>query len=522
MTAAGSVEATDSRRRASMGGPAGIVALFAWAILAALEIGGSNIGHSLTSRPERFFSNFTLHWPILLLVVVVLAAEYATVRAVIRAAGRSSFAVAAAAVLVAALVSRFAAAALLPSDAGGYSVDTFAALSSNLVVILTPAGIMLLALHLRHRSALLALFSAGVSTAMIWVALWAMIWAARSGASQPQLLAVEPVGGLLAGWAAVTGAWLVGRPSNLWSNVRAIELPSPGRKSALALALVLAAGIAGTSSSFVSAYRSEIIAQLNGRTTVETMFAGVDRTYRVHRPANELAAPGLVIALHGSFGGGFQFEATTGFDGQADRLGWVVVYPDGVADGWDAFGSGPVWGDHPGADDLQFIDMLIRHFESLDNVDPDRIYVTGHSRGGMMTYRVGCFFSGIVAAIAPVSGNMATASGSADVPCTLAAPVSVLAIHGTADGTIPIAGGKVDIVFSPMADVIARWRQLDGCGTTSKVTVDGTETTTVWKCSGGSTVSTEIQAGGCHCWTSDDSRVIADFFVAHPRVRPGG
>jgi polyhydroxybutyrate depolymerase len=522
MTAPGFASEAGIRGRTPIGKVAGLVALVVWAALAVVEIGGSNIGHSLTSRPERFFSNSTLHWPIVLLVVAMLAAEFAAARSLVGAAGRSRFAVVAAAALVGALLSRFAMAVLLPSDVGGFSVDTFAALSSNLVVILTPVATLLLVLTIRRRSPWLALFGAGVSIAMVWVALWAMIWAARSGASQPQLLAVEPVGGLLAVWSAVVSAWLLGRPSSVWSQARGLSLSSPGRKSAVALALVLVAGVVVTSSPFVSAYRAQIVDQITGRTTVETIFAGVDRTYRVHRPANELAKPGLVIVLHGSFGGGLQIENWSGFDAQADRLGWVAVYPDGVADGWDAFGSGPTWGQHPGADDLVFMSELILHFQSFDNVDPDRIYVTGHSRGGMMTYRLGCAFSGVVAAIAPVSGNMATASGSADVPCTLAAPVSVLAIHGTADGTIPMAGGRVDIVFSPMADVIARWRSLDGCGTTSRISVAGSETTTVWSCAGGSTVSTEIQAGGCHCWTADDSRVIADFFVAHPRVPAGG
>jgi polyhydroxybutyrate depolymerase len=154
------------------------------------------------------------------------------------------------------------------------------------------------------------------------------------------------------------------------------------------------------------------------------------------------------------------------------------------------------------------------------------------SRGGMMTYRLGCELSDRLAAIAPVSGNMATASGSADVPCTVSRPVSVLAIHGTADGTIPIAGGKVDIVYSPMADVIARWRSLDGCGNQSTTTLDGPSTTTTWACASGSTVSTRVVTGGWHQWPKvsgalasaggspdsfDAARLIADFFVAHPR-----
>ena len=521
MTGPGAANSVDHAGVERIAGSAGVLAMASWAALAAMEVAGSNGGHSLISRPERLFSNSTLHGPVILLVTVTVVAELIAARALLKGAGRSRLASIAGAALGLALLSRFTTAVMLPSLPGGYSVETMAALSSNLVVILTPIAFLLIAVTIRRGSPAVALMAAGVAIAMVWVALWAMTWAARSGASQPQLLAVEPVDGLAAAWSAVAGAWLLGRPAGLWSSARLAALPSPGRKSAAALAIVLVAGVVGASSSFVSAYKPEIVAQLDGRTKVETIFAGVDRTYRVYRPANELATPGLVIVLHGSFGGGFQIEATTGFDTEADRLGWIAVYPDGVADGWDAFGSGPTWGSHPGADDLQFIDMLIRHFESTDNVDPYRIYVTGHSRGGMMTYRVGCFFSGIIAAIAPVSGNMATADGSADVPCTLSAPVSVLAIHGTADTTIPMAGGKVDIIFSPMADVIARWRSLDGCGTTSRVSVAGSATTTTWACAGGSTVSTEIQAGGCHCWTADDSRVIADFFLAHPRLPAG-
>jgi polyhydroxybutyrate depolymerase len=505
-------------------GIAGLLTPVAWAAGAAVELAHANIGHSLISRPERFFSDSAWHLPLVLIVTVMAASQMAAGRALFAEAGLSRrLSRSAGLTFGLALSVRVMMAALLPSDPNGYTVSDAAALSANVLLVSTPLALLLAAVLVRRRSAGMAWLSAVVAIAMVSIALWATVWAARSGASQPQLLAIEPVEGLAAVWAALVGAWLLGRPASLASVLRSWTIPSPGRKSAVALAALLVVGVLGASMSFVNSFGPTIAAQVTGSTRVETITADtVVRTYRVHRPATLAAKPGLVVVLHGSFGGGFQAETTTGFDVEADRLGWIAVYPDGVADGWDAFGSGPTWGNHPGADDIVFIRQMIYVFLGRDHVDPDRIYVTGHSRGGMMSYRLGCELPNLVAAIAPVSGNMATASGSADVPCAPTNPVSVLAIHGTADGTIPMAGGRVDIIFSPMADVIARWRSLNTCADTSTVAVDGSTTTTAWACAGGSTVETRIQAGGCHCWTSDDSRAIADFFVAHPRVRAGG
>ncbi len=115
---------SDKRKRDRMGGIAGGLALLSWIALAVLEVGGSNIGHSLVSRPERFFSNTTLHWPVVLLVLMTVVAEYAAARALIRSAGRPFLGQIAVLVLGAGLFCRFAMAALMPSDAGGYSVDT--------------------------------------------------------------------------------------------------------------------------------------------------------------------------------------------------------------------------------------------------------------------------------------------------------------------------------------------------------------------------------------------------------------
>ena len=509
-------------------GLAGLAAPVLWVVAAAIEVSRSNIGHSLISRPERLFSDAAWHLAIVAIVTALVVAELAaSLTLVARFGARRALAVTAGVLFGVAGLSRLTVALSLPGDPGGYTIPAAAALAADMAVAVTPVAMLVTAAALRRRSPGLAWVAAGAALAMAAVAPWAMVWAARSGASEPQLLAVEPVEGLCGAWSAVVGARLIGGPDWFGQHVASrpdgpagmTAIPSPGRKSAVLVALALVAVIVGAAAPFVESFRPVIASQLAGRTQVERIHAdAVDRTYRVYRPAVEAARPGLVLVLHGSFGGGFQMETMTGFDAQADRLGWVAVYPDGVADGWDAFGSGPTWGRHPGADDIAFIRVLIDHFETTDSVDPDSVDVTGLSRGGMMSYRLGCELSGTIAAIAPVSGNMATSGGSADVPCSLAAPVSILAVHGTADGTIPIAGGMVDIRFSPLADVVARWRSMDACGAAAATSTAGGATTTAWSCSGGSAVVTRIIDGGCHCWPGDASTLIADFFAAHPRV----
>ncbi len=540
-----SVPVQGSPRFARAAGLAGLLVPISWATIVALELSQGQVSHSLVSRPERLFGALDSRWFVVLLIagVALLGLQLVLVCGVLLRAERRRVARAAFAVAAVAVAARYGVGILAP-DPHLYGVGEARGLAALLLLACLPATLVLVGAALGGRSRALAWLSALLAVAVVWVAADWTIWSMRSGALQPQLSAVEPVEALAATWCAVAGLWLLGLPERLEATLfprlpalrRLATVPGPGRKSSVALALVLIAGLVGVSAPFLRDYRTTIAAQLTGRTQVDTIRVGdVDRTYRIYRPAQTVAHPGLVFVLHGVFGDGFIIEANSGFDAQADRLGWIAVYPDGVADGWDAFGSGPSWGQHPGADDVAFISATIDRLEASDAVDPDRVYATGLSRGAMMTYKLGCELSDRIAAIAPVSGNMATADGSADVPCTLDRPVSVLAIHGTADGTIPIDGGTVDIAFSPLVDVIARWRALDSCAAPQTVAVDGASTTTSWDCQGGSTVAMRVVSGGWHTWPVrsssatpanpddfDASRLIADFFVAHPRVASGG
>jgi polyhydroxybutyrate depolymerase len=288
-----------------------------------------------------------------------------------------------------------------------------------------------------------------------------------------------------------------------------------------------------------------LLAQLEGKISIKTLQQGqITRSYRVYRPTGVLPRPGLVIMLSGETSG-FVQEIATNFDAQADRLAWIVVYPEILSEGWDAYGCCA----HQGASDVAFISSVIDQLESTEHVDPNRVYISGISRGGMMAYRLGCELSTRIAAIAPVGGNMADQNGRVQgVACHPQHPVSVLAIHGTADPEVPLQGGKSlvqqeSIAYAPFNDVIATWREIDHCGSVRSVIRSGSPMTT-WMCQGGSAVSTLVISGGVHTWPGtllgvlvgvlssgpqsygpavsiDASQVIADFFAGHQRVQVG-
>jgi polyhydroxybutyrate depolymerase len=341
---------------------------------------------------------------------------------------------------------------------------------------------------------------------------------------------------------AVTTVWLTGLGA--WLLITGVRRDAPKRPRAGWRLPVVAplAVIGGLAVVVLGAALGELFGPLawsglTGRTQVATLDQGpVRRTYRVYRPASPQARPGLVLVLHGSDGTGLEVERGSGFDRQADRLGWLVAYPDGFADGWDANDCCP----HPGVDDIGFISALIARLEAASSVDPDRVYVAGVSRGGMMAYQLACSLSSRLAAIAPVAGNMATPDGSArEVQCAPDRPVSVLDIHGSADAVIPIEGGSSRVSeepssFAPLSDVITRWRDLDGCKGPGSIAVSGPSTTTTWACLDRSEVASRVVSGGQHAWPRSEvdglpsasgpdasfsaSRVIADFFVAHTRA----
>lgn len=150
---------------------------------------------------------------------------------------------------------------------------------------------------------------------------------------------------------------------------------------------------------------------------------GIERTYNVYVPStysSDNATP-LVLNLHGGGGNADQQMASSAMNAVAEENGFLVAYPNAIDGSWDR-GS-----------DLSFIDSLLHTIESEYAVDSARVYSTGWSQGGIMSYDLAATRPEVFAAIAPVAGY----SQTRNVPNR---PFPVMHIHGTDDVVVTVDG----------------------------------------------------------------------------------
>lgn len=230
-------------------------------------------------------------------------------------------------------------------------------------------------------------------------------------------------------------------------------------------------------------------------------FGGEERTYRLFvpksaSPDSELA---LVVALHGGLGSGDQFADNSQLEKLAESEGFIVVFPDGEGRTWNA---GNCCGEsaRDKVDDVGFLEALIDELKATLPVDAERVFMTGHSNGAMMTFRFACERADQVVAIAPVAGSL-------EIPgCSPSAPVDLLAIHGDSDKNHPLEGGEgsrsiANVAFVSMAETMRLWTSGFGCSGSPVTKTEGALTTTAWDtCRGGATASLVVIAGADHPW----------------------
>ena len=241
---------------------------------------------------------------------------------------------------------------------------------------------------------------------------------------------------------------------------------------------------------------------------------GRTRTYRVVDVSNGEDEIPLVLVLHGFGGSAAAVRAYSGIESALAATGTdaVVVYPDGTGgetgspQSWNAGGCCP-FAMFEAVDDVSFLAKLIDVIEVDYSIDPDQVWVVGHSNGGMMAYRLACELSDKISAIGVAAGALMLES------CMPSRAVDVLHLHGELDTVVPSNGGDVLGISFPSARQSAeRYAVAADCSPTASNTASFVE----FGC-GIAKVSLVIDPKWTHDWQPDWSRRFIEFFAKTSR-----
>jgi polyhydroxybutyrate depolymerase len=191
----------------------------------------------------------------------------------------------------------------------------------------------------------------------------------------------------------------------------------------------------------------------------------------------------------------------------------MVVYPEGTDFGNDrhAWNTGFLLRRQvQNADDIAYLDMLIDKLIDEHGADPSRIYMTGGSNGGMMTFVYAVARSERLAAVAPVVASMFSFDTKPKHP------LPILMINGAKDDEVPIEGGlsrnplvrrAQDAPYKSIDQVVEFWVQVNKSQSPPTVEKTGTLTTTSYAGSvGGAPTELIVDSVGGHGWPGSRAR----------------
>jgi poly(3-hydroxybutyrate) depolymerase len=160
--------------------------------------------------------------------------------------------------------------------------------------------------------------------------------------------------------------------------------------------------------------------------------------------------PPLVISLHGMNQDANYQKGQANWEAVADTAKFVVVYPNGINKAWDISGD----------TDIKFLETVIDTMYNRYHINRNRVYLSGFSMGGMMTYHAMARMSDKIAAFGPVSGipvDYRNPSGRRAVP--------IIHTHGTADNVVYYNGDANHPAggYGSIPEYVKKWAAFDGC-----------------------------------------------------------
>ena len=219
-----------------------------------------------------------------------------------------------------------------------------------------------------------------------------------------------------------------------------------------------------------------------GRFTLVVKVGDFDRTASVQIPVGykPSAKPPLVLMLHGAGGNGPDALDRDGWTAKCNLEGFVVRRARGTSG--DLRDGPPISARilrcgtransrvarRAAIDDVAFIRQLLDDLKIKVPYDEQRVFCTGHSNGGRMTFRLAAELSERFTAIGTVAGLMTSKDPKPKKP------LPTLYILGTKDPFVPIAGGEVKLPWGsvqnpPVAETLAIWAKAIGCATTPRL-----------------------------------------------------
>jgi polyhydroxybutyrate depolymerase len=252
-----------------------------------------------------------------------------------------------------------------------------------------------------------------------------------------------------------------------------------------------------------------------------------NRTYILHIPTGYTGTKPLplVIDYHALGGTGSGQKSLSGWDKKGDANMFITAFPDSASNGSNGWNVGMCCQSAQSnqVDDVGFVREMIKAIEAVACVDPKRIYVSGCSNGGGMSYKTACDLADIVAAAAPVDFRCVyggTTASPSCAGCKPSRPISIIHFDNTGDTSlVPYNGGMTSFAadcppnqsctgmgFPSATDNFNAWQSLDGCTGTTAPKVGGCSTNST--CSGGAEVMMCVASGGSHCGNYGTLKIV--------------
>jgi polyhydroxybutyrate depolymerase len=249
--------------------------------------------------------------------------------------------------------------------------------------------------------------------------------------------------------------------------------------------------------------------------TISLTHEGQQRSFLIHSPCqsyncNNFLLP-VVFVFHCLGQTAEEIKDYALFNSIADTAGFVVIYPQGVNNGWNV---GFSLGNPTTTDDVDFVETIIQFLSDemvncsnsvCVNIDTSQIFACGMSNGGFMSYHLACNLSKRLKAIASVTGSMTNATFD---NCNPEKSMPVLEIHGDADLVVPYTGSALTGA-KPIQHVLNYWRDNNNCPANSVSSnvpdIDNNDSSTVIKydyspCNDDSKILHYKIIGGGHSW----------------------